>query len=113
MVFILKMNIEKMIMALVIVPLALTSINTLIIQGNSLTREEAIEIGKNSQLVQSLFKNAEFYTLEVNYENQTDVWHITWYIHPMGAVSAFRYVVGQSIDGETGEILDEGATSAR
>ena len=108
-----NVNAEKVIVVLVVASFALTSMSTLITAGNPLTREEAIEISRNSQLVQRFWENADRYMLEVNYQNQTDVWHITWYIHPMDAVSAFAYVVSQSIDGETGEILDEGAASIR
>lgn len=104
---------------LVVVSFALTSINTLILQGNSVTEEEAIEISRNSQLVQSLLENSDGHTLEVHYQNKTQsgrehgIWHIVWYIHPVGAPSAFTYVVSHIIDEETGAIIDEGTASIR
>jgi len=107
------MNAEKLLVILVVFAFAFTSINMLVLQGNALTKEEAIEISRNSELVRSLLEDADWYTLEVHYLNNTQVWHIMWYIHPRDAVSAFRYVVSHIIDDETGEILAEGSMSAR
>jgi hypothetical protein len=110
---------EKALATFVVFLFALTSISIFVIQRDLLTKEEAIKISKNSELVQSLLENADRYTLEVHYLNKTQngkdngVWYITWYIHPTGAVSGFSYVVGHSIDGETGQILDEGSASLR
>jgi len=126
-------NAEKVITTLVVLSFTLTLMSTFIVAGNSLTKEEAIEISRNSQLVQSLLEDADRYTLEVHYLNQTQVneareeypwlqefypkdrsvWTVTWYIHPMGATSAFAYVVSHIIDAETGQILHEGWLSAR
>jgi len=118
---------------LVIVSFAFTSINIFAVQGGSLTREEAIEISRNSGLVREFLENADGYTLEVHHMNRTQidrlieeyprrrewypddhgVWDVTWYIHPVDAPSAFAYVVTHIIDEETGEITHEGAISAR
>ena len=128
-----NVNLERIMVILVIVSFAFTSINLISAQGGPITREEAIEISRNSQLVQSLLENADRYTLEVSYLNRTQVnkmrenlrwfreccsenrsvWIVSWYIHPIGARSGFAYSVGHVIDGETGEILDEGAASIR
>lgn len=114
--FPLNINIERTMATLAIVSFALTSINTLIVKGNMLTRKEAIEISRNSELMRSLLEDAERYTLEVHYSKQTEnhnIWFVMWYIHPEGAVSAFAYCISHIIDGETGEILYEGSASAR
>lgn len=110
-----NVNLERIMAILVIASFSLTSINILIVQGNFLTIEEAIEISRNSELVQNFLEDADRYTLEIHYSNQTDhgVWLITWYIHPEDAVSAFAYVVSHTIDAETGEILREGSASMR
>ena len=83
-----------------------------------LTKGEAIEISRNSELVQRLLDDADRYTLEVHHQNRTNfwdrgVWHIVWYIHPEKAPSAFAYVASHTIDDRTGEILDEGTASLR
>lgn len=129
----LNLNLERMMVMLVIVSFAFTSINIFAVQGFSLTREEAIEISRNSKLVRNLLEGADYYTLEVHYLNKTQVneareeypwlqkyypkdrsvWTVSWYIHPEGAVSAFRYGVWHVIDAETGQILHEGSASAR
>lgn len=114
-----KAHEERLLAMLVVFCFAFTLINVLVAQGVSLTEEEAIEISRNSKLVQSLLESADYHALEVHYLNSTQVnenhgrWLITWYIHPIGAVSAFSYVVSHSIDEETGEILDEGWLSLR
>lgn len=113
------MDMERILAMLVIVSFVFTSINMFVVQGGSVTKEEAIEISRNSKLVRSLLEGADRYTLEVHYLNKTQSgknhrrWHITWYIHPTGAVSAFSYIVSHSIDSKTGEILAEGWASAR
>lgn len=107
------MSAEKLLVILVVFAFAFTSVNMLVLQGNALTKEEAIEISRNSELVRSLLEDADRYTLEVHYSNNTRVWLIMWYIHPRDAVSAFSYGVGHTIDDETGEILHEGSVSFR
>lgn len=114
-----NLDAKKATVILVVFSFTLTSINMFVVQGGSLTKQEAIGISRNSKLVRSLLEGADYYTLEVHYLNKTQinkdhgVWCITWYIHPMDAASAFRYVVSHSIDEETGEILDEGWASMR
>ena len=84
-----------------------------IFASSLVTKEEAIEISRSSGLVRALLEEADLYTLEVHYLNQTKEWLVMWYIHPMDAVSSFRYGVSHRIDGETGEILYEGTSSIR
>jgi hypothetical protein len=115
----LKIDEEKLLVTVVIASIVFTSTNILIGQGGALTREEAIEISRNTKLVQSFLENADRYTLEVHYLNKTQsdtghgIWTIIWYIHPANAVSAFSYDVIHIIDEETGEILEEGAGASR
>jgi len=116
-----------MIITLVIASFAFTSINTLIAVGGPITREEAIEISRNTKLVRSRLEEADRYSFEIRHFNQTQIekiieqypdrrawypkdhgaWDITWYFHPRGAVSAVARVVSHTIDDETGQILFE------
>jgi len=111
--------VEKLIVIFAVIVFALTFISMFVVRGGSLTREEAIGISRNSKLVRSLLEGADRYTLEVYYLNKTQVyenhgiWSITWYIHPIDAPSAFAYVVSQTINEETREILSEGSASLR
>jgi len=114
----LAVNIERVIVTLVIASFALTSINTLILQGNSLTREEAIEISRNSKLVQSLLEGADWYTVQARHLNKTqngkdhEIWHVTWHINPQG-LGGVDYLVTHDIDEETGETLYEACLGLR
>jgi len=111
--------VEKLIVIFAVIVFALTFISMFVVRGGSLSREEAIEISRNSKLVRSLLEGADRYTLEVRYLNETQVyedrgvWSIMWYIHPIDAPSAFAYVVSHTINEETGEILSEGSASLR
>lgn len=53
-----NVNAEKVIVSLVVLSFALTSINTLIAAGNPITREEAIEISRNTPIVQQALSEA-------------------------------------------------------
>ena len=108
-----NLTVEKTLTMLIISVLMLASATTLALQEGTLTREEAIEISRNSSLVRALLEETNLYTLEVHYLNQTKVWNVRWYIHPSEAPSAFAYVVNHEIDGQTGEILHEGTASMR
>ncbi len=132
---IVNVNAEKVIVTLVLLSFALTSINRLVVQGRSLTREEAIEISRNSELIRSLWhlvEDADWYTLEAYYLNETrtgelkeqnpeyyeflpddhGVWLVTWEIGPSKSGPA-TIIVEHYIDEETGEILHEGGISLR
>ena len=118
---------ERIVVAFVIVSFALTSMIVLVESGNPLSREEAIEISRNTELVQKRMEEADRYTFEIRHFNQTQIekiveqypyrrewypedhgaWDITWYFHPEGAASAVARVVSHTIDDETGEILFE------
>lgn len=103
---------EKTTLVLLLGILVLASF--LILVSSPVTREKAIEISRNSDLVSSLLEHADRYSLKVYYRNRTQanrdqgVWTITWCIHQKGAPSGAAYSVSQAIDEETGEILDEG-----
>lgn len=103
---------EKITLVLLLGVPVLVSFVTL--AGSSVTRQEAIEIGRNSDLVSSLLEHADRYSLKVYYRNRTQanrdhgVWTITWCIHQKGDPSGAAASVSQAIDEETGEILDEG-----
>jgi hypothetical protein len=121
---------EKLLMSLIMLILVFNVADTVIMQGFSLTKEDAVEIGRNSKLVGELAEQAYEVTLEVHHLSATEVneakenfswlpypanrsiWLITWYIRPSND-SAFTHVVGQIIDDETGQILDEETASLR
>ena len=74
------MSVEKIIIILVIFSFFLTSINVLGMQGDVLTREEAIEISKNSSLVQEGLAKAYYATIETHFYNSQRIeelkeWH--------------------------------------
>ena len=101
--------------------------STLIMKELSLTKEEAVEISRNSATVQEWMEGSDRYVLEVGYLNSTQVnraredspekygyypanngiWIVNWYIHPKDALSAVAIVIGQEIDEQTGQILFE------
>lgn len=108
-------------------------IHTSVFQGYSLTKDEAIVIGKNSPLVQNLLVNSDKYSVEAFYLNATEVnsaisqnpelqqkypenasiWVVMWDIHPSGGASAVAYLVDQVIDDVTGKILYEDTAGLR
>lgn len=108
-----------MILSLAVTLLVVTVVGMLAVAGTPITREEAIEISKNTKTVQSFLETADRYSLEVHYLNRTHnggdsgIWNIVWYIHPLDAPSAFAYIVSHSINEETGELLSEGTASIR
>lgn len=128
-----KMNTERILTTLVILNLVLTSITALVLSSHPLSRDEAVELSRNSELVCILMEDAVGYSLEVHYMNKTQVnraretnprlqeiypedrsvWTITWYIHPEDAPSAYAHVVSHVIDAETGQILHEGTLGLR
>lgn len=115
---ILNVNAEKIFVALVLSSFALTSVVVLFGPRRLLTREEAIEISRNSELVQNQLKRSDRHTLEAHYKNMTRVsdhgmWRITWYIHMIGAPSISDIIVVHEIDEVTGEILVEGTADLR
>jgi len=114
----LNVNAEKLLATLVMLSFGFTSVVVLLGPRRLVTREEAIEISRNSELVRSLLKDSDHHMLEVHYRNMTGVsdhgmWHIAWYIHGIGDPSASANVVVHEIDEVTGEILSEGTAGLR
>ena len=75
-----SINWEKVIIVIMIGALTLTSVYSLDALGNPITREEAIEISKNSELVKEGLAAAHRFTIETNYYNssrleQLKKWH--------------------------------------
>ncbi len=75
-----NMNLEKMIVLLVVGTLIVTSVNSLSTLGNEITREEAIEISKNSELVKDGLAISHSFTIETDYYDslrleQLREWH--------------------------------------
>ena len=109
---ILNVEVEKIFVALVVSLFALTSVLVLFGPRRLLTREEAIEISRNSELVQRLLEDSDKHYVRADYMNMTGVsdhgiWYISWLIHPTGAGSATGTVVTHRIDEVTWEILKE------
>jgi hypothetical protein len=113
-----KCDAEKIVIAVGLIFLALASIETFATSGQTLAKEEAIEISRNSPLVQQSFEDSDRYSIEVHYVNASTpeshgIWDITWYIHMRGYPSAAEIMVSQSIDDKTGKILNEGSLMLR
>ena len=104
-------------------------------QRGSITREEAIEISRNTELVQGLWhlvEDADWYTVEADYLNETCInelkeqnpqyyeflpgdhcaWHVEWEI-ASSKWGAGIIIIHHFIDAETGEILHEDGISLR
>jgi len=128
-----KISLEKVLIAIISLSLVAVIASTLILTGFSMTKDEAIEISRNSNLVRNWLKDADHYFVDAFYMNSTEVnkaldefpglrdvypgnrsiWVVTWDIHPAGAPSAFYYCGNHVIDDETGRILFEGTASLR
>jgi len=116
---------ERILAMLVIVSFAFTSLTMLVVRGNSLTREEAIEISRNTPIVQEALNNpytmSGMMIIDANYWNATyirslkeklpgvykelpddhGVWRVCWDITPPG------YQILHFIDKLTSQILYE------
>ena len=121
-------RLEKLVVSLLLVIFFVALANTFVSQGFSLTKEEAIEISRNSETVQHYMEESDHYSLEVHYLNSTQVdmareefpalqemypenrsiWTVTWYIHPRPPSGAILFIT-DVIDDETGQIFHEGA----
>jgi len=67
-----SINWEKVIIVIMIGALTLTSVYSLDALGNPITREEAIEISKNSELVKEGMATFSFFgVVDVNYRNSS------------------------------------------
>jgi len=114
-----------MMVMLVIVSFAFTSINLISAQGSAITREQAIEISRNTPIVQEAIGSSRglmvieaYYwsaiyigTLKEKHPNMTEwrnlpedhgAWRVHWDITPPG------YQITHYIDELTGQILFEG-----
>lgn len=75
-----SISIDKAIMLLVIGAFIVTSINSLNALGDAITREKAMEISRNSELVKEGLAIAYSFTIETNYYNSSRLeqlrkWH--------------------------------------
>ncbi len=66
-------RLEKLVVSLLLVAFFSALASTLVMKGFSLTKEEAIEISRNSETVQKEMEYADRYNLEVHYLNSTQV----------------------------------------
>jgi hypothetical protein len=120
------MNVEKSLVMLVVFVFAFTSINMLVLHGNALTKKEAIEISRNTPVVQEALNDphtkSDMIIIDADYWNATyirslkeelpgvyeelpddhGVWRVHWGITPPG------YQILHFVDELTGEILYEG-----
>lgn len=115
---ILNVNAEKLLVSLVVLSFALTSLVIFLGPRRLVTREEAIEISRNSESVRSLLEDSDKHYFRVHYMNMTGIsdhgmWYINWLIHLIGTGSAAGVVVTHHIDEVTGEILKEGRLELR
>jgi len=121
----LRLNIEKLMIMLIVLSFALTSINVTLRGFSTLTRAEATEISRNTWIVQRVFNRGHHveYSLEAEYWSGTHIltlkkehpnaeeWqnlpedHGIWKIHWW--ISAPGYIIIHYIDEYTGRILFE------
>lgn len=119
-----NLNLEKEITLSVILALIVTSINSLSTLGNSITKEEAIEVSKKSELVKEGLAIAYSFEVESNYYNSSmvermkrghlgeifrmvpeghSVWEVIWCVYE----GVGGYVIGVIINAESGVIIHE------
>jgi len=126
-------KLEKSVVLLLLVILFVAVANTLVLQGFSLTKEEAIEISRDSDTVRSRLEGSDNYSVEVHYMNSTEVnnarerfpsdreiypenrsiWTVTWSIHAKGTHTGALAIISHVVDAETGQILYEGLMGTR
>jgi len=120
----LDFNLERILVTLVIVSFAFTSVSLLSIREVPLTRDETIEISKGSSLVKEALANAYSTSIEAHYHNSTEVeqkkespsrnlyekvpighsaWEVLWWI----GTGIGGYVIGVIVDAEVGKIITE------
>jgi len=79
-----RVNAEKVIATLVVLSFTLTLMSTLIVAGNPLTREEAIEISRNSELVKQSLAIARSFSIETHYYNLSALENLRqWHSDPI------------------------------
>lgn len=117
---------EKVIIAIVIGVLTITSAYSLNALGNYITREEAIDISKNSGLVKEGLRLSLSFTIETHYYNSSmldqlrnshnvfwkkvpeghTAWEVIWWFGGIGAPSE-GYPAIVIVDADTGTIIHE------
>jgi hypothetical protein len=121
-----NINLEKLIILLIIGVFIVTSVNSLNALGNPITKEEAIEISKNSELVKEGIGVALKFTVEANYYNSSmveqlkighsgemyekvpeghSIWEVIWWFTYKEKPGAYDVIV--VVDAETGTITYE------
>lgn len=106
----------------------MTSVDSLNAVGKPVTREEAIEISKNAELVREGMATFDYFGIgEINFCNSSlvkqlreghnreiyenvpeghDVWQVIWVFQASKTISV-GYLIVVTVDAETGTILDE------
>jgi hypothetical protein len=109
---------ETLIITSVVLSFIFSSMGKLIF-AQALSREEAIEISRNSPTVRNWLQTADRFFIEVNHRSGNEsggthgIWFITWHIHPDGAISGVGILVSHAIDDKTGDIVSEGILGLR
>jgi len=118
---------EKLVVSLVLVVFFVAIASTLILQGFSLTKDEAIEISRRSDTVQWYMDRVVSYSVEAYYWNSTkvnqvreefpylqeqypenrSVWTVIWHIHTCLHAYTSSSIIFHVIDDETGQIVYE------
>lgn len=126
-------NLETVLVAAIVLFIILLSGSTLILPASSLTRDEAVEVSRNSPLIRDWLARADVYTVEAFHMNSSEadrarqefpalgeeypenrsIWVVVWNFHPVGAVSGFLLCANHVIDDETGRIVFESTMSLR
>lgn len=122
-----NINLEKAMILLVVGTFIVTSINSLNALGNPITREEAIEISKNSGLVKEGMATTQRASIDPTYYNSSmveqlraghnrelyervpvghSVWNVVWWFsYWIGSSSGYTVIV--IVDAETGIMIHE------
>lgn len=119
------MKIEKVIILLVIGVFIMTSIDSLNGLGDPVTEEEAIEISRNSELVEEGIAAYGYFGVRASYYNSSwvehmkrgharemyervpeghSIWKVVWTFNPQGGLM-IGYTVVVIVDAETGTIV--------
>jgi hypothetical protein len=121
-----NINLKKVIILLVIGAFIVTYVNLLIAPDDAITREEAIEISENSELVKEGLTIARNFTIETNYRNSSMVeqlklghnrelyekipeghsaWEVIWWFIYQTKPGGYNVIV--IVDAETATIIHE------
>jgi len=122
-----NINLEKAMILLIVAVFIVTSINSLNALGNPITREEAIEISKNSGLVKEGMATTQMASIDPTHYNSSmveqlrgghnwelyervpvgdSVWKVVWWFsYWIGGSSGYTVIV--IVDAETGIMIHE------